>query len=610
MTMVETKEYNPMSMTPDGWITLTIIGGAALLLISGRLRPDLIAIMVVLALSLTGVVTPEEALSGFSRSAVITILSLFILTHGLERTGVTRWAGHQLLRMAGTSERRLIIVLMLTSASLAAFMNTIAATAVLLPTAMSIARQTQIRPSRLLIPLASGALLGGTTTLLTTANIIVSSTLSQEGLQPYSLFEFLPVGLPLVIGGTLLMSWLAPRALPARDVAGEIARMQRLRSELAEIYHLREGTCEVVVERGSPMADQTLSQGRWGQELGVTVLGISHEGRMQKAPDGDTEVQEGDILLLEGMPTPEQMNSHGLALTFEGDLISNLASEEVPLVEVTLAPRSELEGRTLREIRFRERYGFLVIALWRQGLVLQQDVAGIKLQFGDAMLLQGPRTKVELLQMDPNFLILEEETGDIFSPRALLAAGIMIVSLILAATNVLPISIATLAGAAAMLVVGCLTMDEAYRSVEWKAIFLIAGMLPLSIALERTGTAAQLAESLFQLTGGLTPVVTAGILLLIAIALSLLLSGQTAAVIVAPIAIAAATPIGVDPRALAMAVAIGCSLAFISPLGHPANLLVMGPGGYTFRDYLRLGTPLTLLSIVIALVALQWMWGL
>jgi di/tricarboxylate transporter len=358
------------------------------------------------------------------------------------------------------------------------------------------------------------------------------------------------------------------------------------------------------------MAGQTLSEGRWGQELGLTVLGISHEGRLHKAPDGDTEVQEGDILLLEGTPTPEQMKSHGLNLTFEDDLISNLASEEVPLVEVTLAPRSELEGRTLRDINLRERYGLQVIALWRQGLVLQQDVADIKLQFGDAMLIQGPRSKVELLHLDPNFLILEEETGDLLSPRALLAAGIMIVSLILAATHVLPISIATLAGAAAMLLAGCLTMDEAYRSVAWRTIFLIAGMLPLSIALERTGTAAYLAEGLFQLTGNLSPVVTAGVLLLIAIGLSLLLSGQTAAVIVAPIAIAAAAPIGADPRALAMTVAIGCSLAFISPLGHPANLLVMGPGGYTFRDYLRLGTPLTLLSIAIALVALQWMWGL
>lgn len=226
------------------------------------------------------------------------------------------------------------------------------------------------------------------------------------------------------------------------------------------------------------------------------------------------------------------------------------------------------------------------------------------------MLLQGPRQQVELLRMDPNFLILEEETAGRFGPRALLAMGIMIVSLTLAATHVLPVATATLAGAVTMVITRCLTMDEAYRAVEWKAIFLIAGMLPLSIALTNTGTAAHLADGLYQLTGSMMPLLSAAVLLLITIALSLFLSGQAAAVVVAPIAIATATPTGADPRTLAMAVAIGCSLAFISPLGHPANLLVMGPGGYTFRDYLRLGTPLTLLTIAVTLATLHWVWGL
>ncbi|GAG22854.1 unnamed protein product, partial [marine sediment metagenome] len=205
---------------------------------------------------------------------------------------------------------------------------------------------------------------------------------------------------------------------------------------------------------------------------------------------------------------------------------------------------------------------------------------------------------------------LEEETAGRFGPRALLTMGIMIISLALAATHVLPVATATLAGAVTMILTRCLTMDEAYRAVEWKAIFLIAGMLPLGIALTNTGTAAYLADGLYQLTGSMMPLVSATALLLITIALSLFLSGQAAAVIVAPIAIATATPTGADPRTLAMAVAIGCSLAFVSPLGHPANLLVMGPGGYTFRDYLRLGTPLTLLTIAVTLATLHWVWGL
>jgi di/tricarboxylate transporter len=597
-------------MTPEGWITLATIFVAAILLVTERLRPDLTALFVVLTLTISGVITTEQALSGFSQAAVITILSIFILTYGLERTGATRFASKQFLRLAGKSEKRLVAVLTITSAGLSVFMNTIAAAAVLLPITMGISRQLQIRPSRLLMPLAFGALLGGTTTLLTTANIIVSGTLSQAGLEPFGLFEFFPVGFPLVISGTLLMLWLAPKLLPARDTAGEIIRMNRLRKELAQAYNLQEGTCEVTIQSGSPLAGQTLSQAGWGQELGLTVLGISHQGRFHTAPDRDTEVLEGDVVLLEGNPSPEQLQRYGLALSSETDLLRNLASEEVPLIEVTLAPRSDLVGRTLREIRFRERYGLQAIALWREGQILQLDVADRRLRFGDAILLQGHRTQVELLRMESNFLILEEEAESRPGLPALLATGILFASLALIATRVLPVSIATLGGAALMVLTGCLTMDDAYRAVEWKAIFLIAGMLPLSIALESTGTADILAQGLYHLTGGLVPLVTATILLLLAIAISLFLGGQTAAIVVAPVAIAAAAPIGADPRGLAMAVAIGCSLAFISPLGHPANLLVMGPGGYKFRDYIRLGLPLTLLVVVVALAGLHWIWRL
>jgi di/tricarboxylate transporter len=558
---------------------------------------------------LTNVITTEEALSGFSRSAVITILSVFILTHGLERTGATSWVGRQLLRMAGKSERRLIAVLMLTGAGLAAFMNTIAAAAVLLPTTIGIARQTQIRPSRLLMPLAFGTLLGGTTTLLTTANIIVSNTLFEAGYSPFGLFEFLPVGLPLVIFGILFVLLFAPKLLPTRDVAAQIARMRLLRGELSKVYHLREGSCEVVVKKDSRMADRTLRQAGWGHDLSLMVLGISRRNQLRLAPDPDDDVQVGDILLLDRAPTPVQLVEYGLQLTFDADLVSELASHEVPLAEATLAPRSELVGQTLREIHFRERYGLQVIALWRQGLVVQREIADIPLRFGDAVLLQGPMEKVNLLRLDPNFLLLEEETDAGPTRKALLAAAIMAFSLALAATQVLSIAIATLLGAALMLLTGCLTMDQAYRAVEWKVIFLVAGMIPLSIALETTGTADVIAVWLNEMSG-LTTIAISAVLLITASSISLILSGQAAAVIMAPVAIAAATPLGVDPRALAMVVAIGCSLAFISPLGHPANLLMMGPGGYSFRDYVKLGLPLTLLSFIVALLGLQWKWGL
>ena len=597
-------------MTSEAWITIGLIVIAAVLLVTERLRADLVALLVALSLRLTGVLSTEQALSGFSQSAVLTILAVFIITHALERTGATGWVGRQLLRLAGTSERRLVTVITLTSALLAAFMNTIAAAAVLLPTTMGIARELRIRPSRLLMPLSFGALLGGTTTLLTTANIIVSSTLSQNGLAPFGLFEFVPTGLPLVISGTLFMVWLAPKILPARDLAGAIARMKLLRGELARIYHLREGTSEVRVQSQSPMSGKSLIEGAWGKELNLTVLGISHANELTLAPNPENEVQEGDVVLLDGTPTPEQLETYRLQITFDSDLVSSLASQDVPLVEVTLAPRSELERQTLRQIHFRERYGLQAIALWREGLVIQRGIADIPLRFGDAMLLQGPQQQVRLLRMDPNFLILEEEQYVRPGRKALLASAILVFSLGLATTQILPIAIATLLGAALMVLTSCLTMDQAYRAIEWRAIFLIAGMIPLSIALQNTGAADALANGIYRLSGAFSPLLIGTIFLTLASLMSLFLSGQTAAVVVAPIAIAAASPANADPRALAMAVAIGCSLAFISPLGHPANLLVMGPGGYTMRDYVRLGLPLTILTIIVATLGLHLVWGL
>jgi di/tricarboxylate transporter len=597
-------------MTPAGWITLATIVFAALLLVSERLRPDLIALLVLLTLTLTRVVTPEEAFSGFSRSAVISILALFILTHGLEKTGVTRWLSVRLLRLAGPSETRLVVIVMLTAAGLSAFMNTIAAAAVLLPITMGIARHSGIRPSRLLMPLAFGALLGGTATLLTTANLLVSTTLAQAGKLPFGLFDFAPVGLPLVAAGTLVVVWLSPRLLPARDVAGEVARMRRLETELTQVYHLREGTSEVSIQPGSCMGGRTLHEGGWGHALGLTVLGILHQGRLRLAPDRDSIVTEGDILLLEGTPTREMIEQYGLRLTSKADLASALSSHDVPIVEVTLAPRSALEGQTLRQTHFRERYGLQAVAIWRQGLVVQQDVADVALQFGDAMLLQGPRDRLELLKLDPEFLVLEEAAIGRIERRGVLAVAILALSLALFTAGILPIAVSTMAGATLMVLTGCIRMEDVYRAVEWRTIFLVAGMLPLSIALESTGTGALIGEGLFRLTGGWGALGTAAALLVGTVFLSLFLGGQTVAVVVAPVAIAAAESASADPRAMAMAVAIGCSLAFVSPFGHPATMLVMGPGSYTLRDFVRLGTPVTLVSLAVTLAGLHWIWGL
>ena len=342
---------------------------------------------------------------------------------------------------------------------------------------------------------------------------------------------------------------------------------------------------------------------------GLTVLGIAHHGRLTLAPNGDTVIREGDTVLVEGLPTQPQLEEYGLKLNSLGEDL-RLTSEDVLLVEVTLAPRSEFEGRTLKQIHFREKYGLQLLAIWRQGLVVQQTVADVPLHFGDAMLMQGSRERVDVLRADPNLIILEEQGSRRIGRKGYLAAGILAFSLGLAATGVLPIALATLTGAALVVLAGCIRMDEAYRAIEWRTVFLIAGMIPLGVAMLDTGAASFLAATVQSLTGGLGPLATAAALLVLTITLSLFLGGQTTAVVVAPVAIEAAGLVHADPRGMAMAVAIGCSLVFLSPLGHPANLLVMAPGGYRPRDYLRLGLPVTLTTFVLALVGLHWIWGL
>jgi di/tricarboxylate transporter len=592
-----------------GWVTLALVGVAAVLLVTERLRPDLTALLILIVLSLTGIVTPEQAFAGFSQSAVITILGIFILTFALEQTGVTHWVGMRLLRGLGASEARLATALMLTAAVLSLVMNSIAAAAVLLPSAVAIARHTQRQPSRLLMPLAFGALIGGTATLLTTANILVSTTLSRASLPPFGLFDFLPTGLLIVAGGALATALLAPRLLPSRDMAGEVARMRRLQTELVQVYHLGEGLTALVVQPGSPLAGQTLREGAWGGRLGLTVLGVAHQGHVALAPNGDTAIRDGDTVLVEGTATPAMLEEYGLRASSAGPTLQP-TSEDVLLVEVILAPRSDYEGRTLKAIHFREMFGLQVLALWRQGRVVQQTVADTPLLFGDAMLMQGPREKVDVLRADPNLIILEEQGSRRVGRKGVMAAAILAVSLALSAFGILPIALAMLTGAALVVLAGCIRMDQAYRAIEWRTVFLIACMIPLGVAMLDTGAASFLATSVQSITGGLGPLATAAVLLVLTITLSLFLGGQTTAVVVAPVAIEAAALVNADPRGMAMAVAIGCSLVFLSPLGHPANLLVMAPGGYRPRDFLRLGLPVTLVTVLLALAGLHWFWSL
>jgi di/tricarboxylate transporter len=599
-------------MSPVQIILAFIILALALLMVSGRVRPDLLALLVLVALGLTGLVTPEQAYSGFSGTATMTILAIFIISEGLQQTGITLALGKMMLRVSGNSEQRAVLITVLASAALSLFMNNIAAAGVLLPAVVSLSRQTRIPPSRLLMPLAFGTILGGMATLLTTANIIVGGVLREAGLRPFGLLDFLPVGIPIVVAGTLFLVLGGRHLLPKRYPAGQSARSIQLRRELEETYGVESSLCEIEVRRGSAMAGLTLREGGWAQKLGVIVVGLARNQHVMAAPTRDERVNEGDIVFTQGCPAEDRLAEYGLALVSPTTIAPQLTDEVTVLGEVLVSPRAQAIGKTLRDIHMRDKFGVNVIAVWRRGESIRGGLTDLPLRAGDALLVQGTVARLRLLREERDFILLEEDPEGVLRPtKSRLAGVIAFVALGIAATGVLPVSLASLAGAVLMLLTGCLSMDDAYHSVEWKSVFLIAGLWPLGIAMTSSGMASTISTWLSHVVGGTGPLGAAAVLMLVATVLNQIMAGQTAVpVILAPIALAIAPRVGADPRAMAMAVALGSSLAFLTPIAHPVNTLVMGSGGYNLRDYLRVGAPLTLIVLAVALAGLFLVWGL
>ncbi|HET7091319.1 MAG TPA: SLC13 family permease [Anaerolineae bacterium] len=596
-----------LSVTPSGILLLALLGIAVLFFITEWLRADLVALLLLVALGATGILTQQEALSGFSRSAVITILAIFILTAGLARTGATRALSRHLMRWGGRGELSLIVVLMTAGALLSLFMNNIAAAAVLLPVAVGISRERKISPSKLLMPLAFGTILGGMATLLTTSNILVSAALRDANYPGFGLLDFAPIGVPLVVVGILYMTLIGYRLLPRRAPADWTRLLTTSQLQLAEVYGLGERWVCAHVPETSPLAGRTLSEVGLGRKLGVNVVAVLHQTKARLAPPPTERLCVGDEVYVQAREEQiGELRTRGLAIRPGPASLDRLMSEKAGLFEVVLAPRSGAVGKTLRAIHFREKYDLSVIAIWRKGRPRRVGIADIPLQLGDALLVLGPRDRARVVQSEGDFIVLADTVDEsLRTARMPWAIAIMAVTIVVAAVGGLPTGEAMLAGALAMVLTGALTMDEAYRSIEWKSIFLIAAMLPVGIAMTKTGVASVLGERLVALLGGLGPLAVAGGLLAIATLLTQVTSGPAVAVLLAPIAIHAAETLQVNPRGLALAVAYGCSLAFMTPLGHPVNVLVMGPGGYKFNDFLRIGTLLTLILIAVIILLLS-----
>jgi len=588
-------------MTPEIALTLAIIVVALIIFGTEKLRVDVVALLVLLTVGLTRLIDPKEVFDGFSNSAVITVWAVYIVSGGLFKTGVADVLGKFILRLAGHSEIRLIAVIMIGCGIMSAFMNNVGATAMLLPAVVSIARQTKIPVSKLLIPLSFSSLMGGGLTLIgTPANILATNIVSASGLPTFGFFDFTLIGLVVFTTGILYMVFIGRHLLPVRQAPGETDVKRQLRKYTSEVRVLPEGK----------LVGSTLLESRLGAEYDLTAIALVRGSRTVTKLERDSVIEADDILLLEGSADNllRARDALGLVTANESKRLDDLESlniDDMDLVEATLAPRSSMANRSLRSLNFRERYGFTVLAIRRHGEIITKRLRSVNLQFGDDLLLQGPRHRLPALQEKNDFLVLEPiKVPESRTRKMPIAVGLMLLVIGLVIAGVLDISIAMVAGAVGMVITGCLSMDEAYESIDWRTVFLVAGMLPLGAAMEATGAARYIADLMLSAIGGYGPLAALAGIYLLAALITQPMSNAAAMVLVVPIALDTAMSLGANHLTFTLAVIIGGVTSFLTPVGHKANVLVFGPGGYKFFDYARVGGLLTVAIFISTMIFL------
>jgi len=582
-----------------------IILMAFILMMLVNLSPDLVALLVMITLGVTGILTPAESFAGFSSQAVITLLGAFIMTRALTVTGVTQKMGQLLTQVGGGRKEAVLLVVMAISAGLSLIMNKVVAASILLPVATHAAQRRSIPLYKIMMPLAFATSLGGMATLLNTGNLVVSETLSAQGIKGYGLLEFFPVGMPVAIIGILCIWLLISRFKPLLG-SSESPSARSLTEKLVNTYQLGERVNIVHVPSHSALVGLTLTQSRIGEKYLLSVLSIQRKTQTLLAPSGSERLAAFDRLMVVGREDQVQLLCElGVQIEKDPPQLDDLLNGGNGFFEIVPSIRSEVLGQTLKQVHFRERYGATVVAVWNGGRSVRTDQGSIPLPPGCALLAYGPHSAVRKLQDDPDFLVtqapFEPEIPSRLS-RAPLAIAIILAALVVSALQVMPVGQAMFAGALLIALTGCIKMQEAYQAVDWRTIFLIAGMSSISLAMTKTGAAAMISQVMIEWLAPYGPVALAGALMLATMLFTQVVSGQVAAFFWAPIAISAASVLQVDPRALAMYVAFGASLTFLTPAAHSANLLVMATGGYLPRDYLRLGLPLTMVLFVCILL--------
>lgn len=592
-------------MTFELGFVLAILVLAVVLFVTERLPVDLVALCVMALLLVTGIVTPAEGFAGFSNSATVTVGAMFVLSAGLARTGLLNHVGLALGRLARGRFWLGLMALMLVVGSMSAFINNTAAVAIFLPIALTVAAQSQTSPSKLLIPLSFASMFGGVCTLLgTSTNILVNAIAVQHGLAPFGVFEFASLGLVFFVVGIVYMGAIGVRLVPARRAPGE----------LTDTYGMSQYLTEVTVEATSPSVGQPLHRAPLVRDLDLDVLRIRRGERTLVVPLPDVVLQAGDVLRVRSdvAKIRDLQRREGVSLKARaGWHDADLERDDTVLLEVVVRPGSMLDGRSLAEARLRNTLGVTALAVRHRDQLLHERLGHTRLIAGDVLLLEVPRSRLEQLKQHEGFVLVSEVVLPRFRPDRVAAAIAIMVAVVVAATiGLAPIAVTATAGCVLMVLTGCLTLEEAYRAIEWKVIFLLAGVLTLGVALENTGGARLIAGTIVGTVGAWGPVALVSAFYLVTSLLTETMSNNATAALLAPVALVAADSLGVDARPLLMAITFAASASFLTPVGYQTNTLIYGPGQYRFRDFFVVGLPLNLMFWLLATWLIPRIWPL
>ncbi|HCB0331711.1 TPA: SLC13 family permease [Klebsiella pneumoniae] len=596
------------------WV-LSLLAIAVVLFATGKVRMDAIALMVIVAFVLSGTLTLNEAFSGFSDPNVILIAALFIIGDGLVRTGVATKMGAWLVSVAGNSETKMLIYLMLTVAGLGAFMSSTGVVAIFIPVVLSVSARMNTSPSRLMMPLSFAGLISGMMTLVATPpNLVVNSELLHEGLHGFSFFSVTPIGLVVLILGIVYM--LAVRFMLKTD-NGDSARDGRKRSTFRDLireYHLTGRARRLAIRPGSPMIGQRLDDLKLRERYCANVIGVERWRRFRRVivnVNGVSEFRARDVLLIDMSASDvdlrqfcgEQMLE---PMVLRGEYFADQALD-VGMAEVALIPDSEMMGKTVREIAFRTRFGLNIVGMKRDGKAMDGSVVDEPLQLGDILLVVGNWRQIALLaKRGRDFVVLNMpvEVDDASpahsqAPHAIFCLVLMVALML---TDEIPNPIAAIIACLLMGKFRCINAESAYKAIHWPSIILIVGMMPFALALQKTGGVDLVVKGLMDVAGGEGPYLMLGCLFVMCAAIGLFISNTATAVLMAPIALAAAKSMGVSPYPFAMVVAMAASAAFMTPVSSPVNTLVLGPGKYSFSDFVKIGVPFTILVMVVCVL--------